>query len=372
MKWLALTAVVFIATCLGWLGSEGQVGDHRQGAGSSLDHDGEGLSLARAYLQENGRRRTALLGRELEHAALPDDGVLLRVQPGRKADWLATLSLGKRGTKPVAEVLSPAEERWLERGGRLVLAVADGWGGLDTVEGGGALARLLPSLPGVLRIVPPVPRTLGGTELAQGVAVFALGGKPLIVRRAVGAGDLWLLACPEVLSNGHLAEADHLGLLLALVGEQRPVWFDEHAHGVTDGLGVVELLRRWALGPALALGVLLTALWFWRQRAILGRPADPWRDLRAEAVEGVDALAGLYQRTLSRRDALELYRQRLLREVILRTGQRPLVARATVERLTGGLRLPAGEPAENDFHLFMHRLNQAFRSFRDEHRSRRP
>ena len=415
MRWLALTALLFVGICLAWLGGEGRRGDRPHGPGSSLDSDGAGLSLARAYLAGSGHA-TALLGRTLEQAALPQQGVLLRIQPAGATGWLARLLAGKAGadgkggrhgeeapraapgkdrSKEPADakdeddedagepegsapaersaLLTPGEERWLEGGGRLVLAVDGGWGGLATAEPGPGLPEaVLPLLPGVAHLVPPTARALDGRTLAQAVTVVAQGGQPLVMRRAVGAGDLWVLACPEVLSNAHLAEADHLALLLALVGERRPVWFDEHVHGVDDALGVLELLRRHALGPLAAIGALVAALWFWRRRAILGPSADPWRDQRAEAVEGVDALAGLYLRALSRRDALDLYRQRLLREVILRTGQRPLAARATVERLTGGLRLPPGEPSAGDFSVLMHRLTKAFRSFRDEHRSRRP
>ncbi len=415
MRWLALTALLFVGICLAWLGGEGRRGDRPHGPGSSLDSNGAGLSLARAYLAGSGHD-TALLGRTIEHAALPQRGVVLRIQPAVGAGWMARLLAGKDAsegkgaphgkdapqTAPADDrpqektdskndddddagdpadatpenrqtLLTPGEERWLEGGGRLVVAVDAPWGGLAIAAPGPGLAMpVLPLLPGVAHLLPSTPRVLDGRTLAQAVTVVAQGGQPLVMRRAVGAGDVWVLACPEVLSNAHLAEADHLALLLALVGEHRPVWFDEHAHGVDDALGALELLRRHALGPLVGIGALVAALWFWRRRAILGQVSDPWRDVRSEAVEGVDALAGLYLRALSRRDALDLYRQRLLREVILRTGQRPLAARATVERLTGGLRLPPGEPSAGDFSVLMHRLTKAFRSFRDEYRSRRP
>jgi hypothetical protein len=202
--------------------------------------------------------------------------------------------------------------------------------------------------------------------------VVVAGDQVLVARRRVGKGDVWLLSCPAILTNAALTRADHAALLLALAGTARPVWFDEQAHGIADEGGFVALLRSWGLGPALMLGALLVVLWFWRGRTLLGPPADPWRDVRAEAVEGVEALAGLYRRALSRRELIELYRQRLLREVALRTGQRPAAARTTVDRLTNSLRIPAGALGESDFQRLMHHLNQAFRSLRDEHRRRRP
>jgi hypothetical protein len=361
MKGIVLAMIAFAAGCLWWLDAEhGTVGSS-QDAGSTLERGPQGLSLARAYLDEVAGRRTALLTRPLAQADLPADAVVLRI--GSPVTAASRLPLGRNATKTVP--VADGDEAWVAGGGRLVLATTG-----EMKTGAEPPLVVLPALPGVSRLAPQSRQGLAAPA-PDAAPVITAGPAVVVARRQVGAGDIWLIACPEIFSNGHLGEADHLPLLLALVGE-RPVWFDERIHGLLDEDDLIALLRRWGLGPALVLGALLVVLWFWRARVLLGPPADPWRDRRAEAVEGIQALAGLYQRSLSRRDTLELYRQRLLREVVLRTGQRPVVARATVDRLTEGLRLPPGEPGDHDFRLLMHRFNQAFRSLRDEHRRRRP
>ena len=363
MKLLVLAILVFAGSCLWWLDAEHGTGGSRQDVGSTLERGPEGLSLARAYLSEAARRDTALLTRDISPASLPDDGVVFRVQPpgaGSLVEWLKT----KR--TPSAVTLAQ-ETAWLERGGRLVRA-AVGTG--DTITAQPAV--VLPLLSGVRRLSLSDGRGLADNDLRDATPVVIAGEDVLIAHRRVGKGDLWVLSCPTIFTNAALTQADHAALLLALAGTGRPVWFDEQVHGVVDDGGFVALLRSWGLGPALLLGALLVALWFWRGRTLLGPPADPWRDRRAEAVEGVEALAGLYHRALSRRELIDSYRQRLLREVSLRTGQRPVAARATVDRLTHGLRIPAGTLGEHDFLRLMHQLNQAFRSLRDEHRRRRP
>ncbi len=365
MKWILLAVISGVVACLWWLDAEHGTADSRQDPGSTLERGLQGLSLARAYLSEVAGRETALLTRAPAQAVLPDDGVVLRVVPSPRTAVLAAMK-EKTGLDKEPSAWAQAEP-WLSRGGRLVLAFP-GDGEVVT----GAATAVLPLLPGVRQVTIAHGRGLAERHLLAASPVLVAGGQVVIARQRVGAGDVWLMSCPELLTNQHLPLGDHSALLLALVGEGRPVWFDEHAHAIASDEGFVTLLRHWGLGPALLLGVLLVVMWFWRGRVLLGPPADPWRDHRAEAVEGVDALAGLYHRALSRRDLIEIYRQRLLREVGLRTGQRPVAAKASVERLTEGLRLPAGALTATDFHRLMNRLTQAFRSLRDEHRRRRP
>jgi hypothetical protein len=309
-------------------------------------------------------------------------------------------------------LLSPEEEAWVERGGRMVLAIRESQGGLhatgvDAVPGSGSgpsgdppsptgthrghehrgtqrmpahaqdaaatiaveAVKVLPELPGVHRLLVPSLRSLSGPATLLAVPVFVVGEGAVVLHERIGLGDCWLLSCPEVLTNAHLAEGDHLALLTSLA-DGRPVAFDEFVHGAEHDLGVTELLRRWHLGPALVLLVICTACWLWRQRTIIGPVADPWRDRRIEAVEGVDAIANLYQAALSPRDCLHLYRSRLLRVIILSTGTRPLKARQLLERSTQGLRLPPRLPArrlpEREFRSALLTLTHAFQEYADD------
>jgi hypothetical protein len=305
-----------------------------------------------------------------------------------------------------APLLSPADEAWVERGGRMVLAISGSRGGLHTIDVGtlrtdpapGAdnhhdpahratertdpplpaysssfapvpAVKVLPELPAVHRLLVSSARSLSGPATLLAVPVFVVGERAVILHQRIGLGDCWVLSCPEVLTNAHLAEADHLALLTSLA-DGRPVVFDEFVHGAEHDLGVTELLRRWHLGPALLLIACCTGCWLWRQRTIIGPVADPWRDRRIEAVEGVEAIANLYHASLRPRDCLQLYRSRLLRTIILRTGTRPLQARLLLERATQGLRLPPQAPAarmpERDFRAALLILTHAFQEYADD------
>jgi hypothetical protein len=132
-------------------------------------------------------------------------------------------------------------------------------------------------------------------------------------------------------------------------------------------------LRQWGLGPFLFIAAFLVVMWFWRRCVILGKPVEPGRDHRIEAIEGVDALAGLYLRSMSRHDLGELFQQRLVREITLRTGKKIKAARKQAQELTNGLSISRAEKlSEHEFQNVLRNINQAFRSIRDEHRRRRP
>jgi hypothetical protein len=150
----------------------------------------------------------------------------------------------------VHPLLSDGEEAWIAGGGRLVLAVDRTIGELEIrhLATAGVVSKTVPALPGVLHLIPPEHRGLSGIATFSAAPVFVCGDAPVIMHQSIGRGDLWLLSCPEVLSNQHLIEADHLGLLTGLAAG-RPVYFDEFAHGAEHDLGVTELLRRWNLGP---------------------------------------------------------------------------------------------------------------------------
>ena len=112
------------------------------------------------------------------------------------------------------------------------------------------MRKVFPLWPGVAHLVLPTARSLVVPALAGGHAVFLAGERPLVVRQALGAGDVVLLATPEILQNGHLGQAHHLALLEALAGvpERRPVLFDERSHGLADSGGILQTLAGWGSG----------------------------------------------------------------------------------------------------------------------------
>jgi hypothetical protein len=261
-------------------------------------------------------------------------------------------------------LLTAAEEDWVRDGGRLVLAVASGFGTALEVEVGqpaaaGLARKAFPIWPGVRRLLPDPPRTLAGPALIGMHALWLEGDAPIVARLALGAGDLVLLACPEVLHNRLLGRGDHLALLEALAGRgdgaggdgaenARPVFFDERGHGAEESAGMLEILASWGLGPLLLLLAAAGGAAWWRAAVRVGPPDREDRDVRSDAVELVDSLADLYDRALGRGDALRLYYDNFVRTVAADTGLKDAALAARTAELAPGLPLaelpPLREP----------------------------
>lgn len=269
-------------------------------------------------------------------------------------------------------LLTAEEEDWIRGGGRLVLAVIGRYATLSTrMTEEGTLRKVFPLWKTVRRLAPPRRRTLTGTPAEEAPAVFAAEGGPLIAHRILGKGDLFLLACPEVFQNRLIGEADHLPLLMVLAGTGRPVYFDEFVHGLETRAGILEILGAWGLGPLLILALLTAAAWGWRRRVRLGPPEDDYRESRIEAIDFVDSLALLYDRTLRRRQALALYAKAFEESAAAQTGLRGAALEAKVRdflksdpsKRSGGKDL---SPAE--FRAGLTAINAAFRRLDDAQR----
>lgn len=408
--------LVFAIAALVWLGRDPSLRRSAYPPGSSLGTGASGTSLARAFLAQRGLR-VANLTEPLARARLPRDAVLLRIAPrpelpdllaalGEKPgdgpdaggadagegaldagganagasapdaggadagapDAGAAVRTASAGREPASiedasawASLSNDDEDLVRRGGRLVLALEG-----PALPDAGPARKVLPGLPGVEHLAPAKARALAPRLLVDAQPVFEHGEFPSVARRALGAGEVWLLSEPEVFFNAHLGEADHLALLLALAGDGRPVVFDEVAHGLRAEGGVFSILRRWGLGPALLLAALALAAAFWRRRITVGPPADPFRDARAEAVDLVDSMAALYDRALAPAEALQLYRARFVHEIALRRGVSAGRAEALAREALPGLDLPReGERlSAASFRTQLSILVHAFQRFR--------
>lgn len=269
-------------------------------------------------------------------------------------------------------LLGAADERWIASGGRLVLASAIGFPELtvQALEEAPPVEKRFPALPSVSVLQPTRAMGLLGSALDSAVDVFSRGTAPVLARRRIGQGELWLLANPEILDNSHLGVADHLALLVALAGADRPVYFDETVHGVEDDLGVAELLKRWGLGPAVALAALALGFAFWRARRPLG-PPPLTQDTRSESVDLVESLAILYDRSLQPAQALDLHRQRLLRTLQLQEHLTPEAAEVRLQALVAkGPDASGPVKGRLDFQRRLTQLNLLFGRLRDRTHTR--
>jgi hypothetical protein len=453
VQWVlpALAVVAYLVAALVWVGNDRRAARAVFPAGSVWNTGDDGLSLAFAYLAaraaaQPGGARVVVLTRRLESTPLPPRAVLLRVEPeagllaamarrleggdgdedddgdetgdqgragkggkpagkGKSGDGAARGKDASRGkaaaaAAKTAPLLTAAEEAWVRDGGRLVLAVAGSYGAaLEVAVGHPACAaaarKSFPIWPGVRRLLPDPPRTLGGPALTGMHALWLEGDAPIVARLALGTGDLVLLACPEVLHNRLLGRGDHLALLEALAGassegsasseggeggaggdRRRPVFFDERAHGAEESAGMLEILASWGLGPLLLLLAAAAGAAWWRAAVRVGPPDREDRDVRSDAVELVDSLADLYDRALGRGDALRLYYDNFVRTVAADTGLQGAALAARTAELSPGLPLaelpPSREPAADlprpAFDRLLDTLNQAFRRLDDAKR----
>jgi hypothetical protein len=424
-------AAAYLIAALVWVGNDRRSAREVFPKGSVWNTGDDGLSLAFAYLAARAAGRpggagVAVLTRRLESAPLPPRAVLLRVEPDTaslaammrrlegaeedddeqgtpsrpgKRDGPVAARPGRKNAQsagsgadprtPRTPLLSTAEEDWVRGGGRLVLAVTSGFGALHVERPPrvDAARKAFPIWPGVRRLLPDPPRTLAGPALAGMQALWLEGDAPIAARLALGAGDVVLLACPEVLHNRLLARGDHLALLEALAGSggagdaadgagSRPLFFDERAHGAGQSAGMVEILAGWGLGPLLLLLVAAGGAAWWRAAVRVGPPDRDDRDARSEAVELLDSLADLYDRALGRGDALRLYHEGFVRTVAADTGLKGEALAARAAALAPGVSLaelppPAAAAADLSraaFDRLLDTINQAFRRLDDAKR----
>jgi hypothetical protein len=384
----ALAALAFFGAAVGWMSRDARIPREAFRAYSIHNQGPEGLSLGAAYLAERGLAVGTLL-RPLERSEVAREGVVLRIRPevtallgphpsrrkgveegGPRSGPPSDPSPGPAKTAPPpaeappGDYLSAPEETWVREGGRMVLAIDHAYGSLRVRTGrAGTVLKVFPIWPPVEHVENPGTRILESPSLGPAYSVFLTEDGPLVARRRIGKGDVWLLACPEDFQNRTLGEADHLGFLGALAGG-RPVYFDESVHGLRSEAGVTEILRQWGLGPFLILGAGALLVAFWRLHARVGPEEEDVSEGRVEAIDFVDSLAILYHRALPRRQAIALYRQAFDQSVAVRTGLRGAALETRIRELLGSRADPSGSRGRDlsgpEFQNQLREINVAF------------
>ncbi len=410
---LLVAGVVYLLATVLWMGAERRSPRQFLSPGSALNDGERGTSLARAYLHARpGHPPVRLLERPVSTAELPRDAVVFRLEPeglpwqparreapepkqpkqpkkiagqgkeGKKEKKAAKDDAGEtpgeasaaKHSDRFSPLLTDEEEEWVRGGGRLVLGVSGEYGPV-WVEG--EWSRPPQPILKVFPLWPEVPKlrlldrdVLRGPALGRAYAIFLAGEAPVVARLPLGRGDVVLLSCPDVFHNARLAVGGHLAFLGALAGDPagRPVYFDERIHGIGASTGLFTQLVRWGLGPALLLAGLAALGLVVRQKVRIGPPERDPPDVRSEAVDLVDSLGELYDRALSRGDALRLYWQGFVRTVAVEAGLTGLAGPALEARareLAGGFVPPEGDLSREGFEQALAALNSARRRARD-------
>ena len=360
-------ALYFAAVAL-WVGGDKRVSKHAFDEFSASSTAPKGVSLAAKYLARDGRRVDALT-LALNDRNVAPGAVVFRIGPQAQVDFRTELEeMREKKTKAkkprthyVTPLLNDEEEAWVRAGGRLVVAAEGHYGSLDVSDAPARVAKkVFPLWPGLDTLDLPAARAVGGEALRNGHAVYVAGEAPVVARIADGAGDVIVFGAPEALDNEHIAR--NLPFLVALTGDARRVYFDETIHGMSTGEGALALMKEWRLGPFLLLLLILAATIFWRGGTRVGVPDDEFRDTRSDAIDLVASLGALYDRSMTKGEALAAYQRELTRAVAATSGLRGEALHKRVSDLTGGA-APAWKHqqiTDEEFKQMLTTLNAAF------------
>jgi hypothetical protein len=361
---VVLALATFVAAGIAWIVTDRRAAQHAFDEFSSANTSDEGLSLAARYLARQ-KRDVEMLTRPLGSQRIEPDAVLFRVTPGLPYFGQLELleNIGKEKKKKLARaILGHHDAAWVRGGGRMIIAAYDDVGALETRGFRTPVAKkVFPLWRGIDSITLPEKRGFAPESLPPRMhAVYTNGQYVVVGRERIGAGELFIVAIPELLQNRHLGSGNSLELLLALAPAGRTIYFDEMIHGIVGDDGPLALMKQWRLGPFLMLVAATAALLFWRNGRRVGPPEDDHRETRSEAIDLVQSLGALYKGATTDAEALALYHEALVRAVAMQSGLRGDALHRRVADLTGSLELPAGKLAPADFRKYLTILNEAF------------
>lgn len=137
------------------------------------------------------------------------------------------------------------------------------------------------------------------TPTAQLQCQHAKGGLwTLAAKFPRGRGEIIAIADPQVLGNGQIAKDDNAVLTFDMLHSgDRPVIFDEFYHGLSVRGNPLWLLTRPGAGLLVAVFLLTTLVWIWRQSFQLGPPLDALPRSRRAIQEYIDAMARFLTRS---------------------------------------------------------------------------
>jgi len=363
---LLVAIAAFFAAAVLWIGNDRSAGEHAFDTFSIENTSDSGLSLAFAYLRRSGHR-VVRLDAPLRPGLVARNGVVIRAGEMISAQFRDEDEdedqPRKTKLKRYSPVLTATEDEWVRGGGRLVLATAESFGPLHFstfMTKTKQASKVFPIWPDVAALPLPEPRGIVLASLPpRAHAVFTADSHPIVTREAIGAGELILIAVPEVLQNANLRSRNALAFLSALAGSNRTVYFDESIHGFEQDDGAVAILKEWGFGPFLLIVAIGALLLYWRNVKRVGPAEDDYRETRSDAVDLVHSLGALYKSSMTDEEALGMYRDALVRTVAAQTGLRGDALYRRVNQLAAPASSGKGDPW---FRTQLNALNEAFRN----------
>lgn len=251
-----------------------------------------------------------------------DRSVAVRTRPGPDTGTFVVLR-DQLDSAARAEV-----ERWVETGGRLVVADPGSLLLRDVATEG----RLATDIIGATDIAPdcddPELRDVGPVRSATWIwfapepddrSCFPIEDGAWLLRRTVGAGELVALGGADAFRNGRLGEADNALLLVRLVRADGAVVVAD-ASPPGGGEATLGELVPTRVYLALALLVLAFVVVAWARGRRLGAPVEEQLPVRIPASELVLASADLMHRAEVRDAAGDALRGELRRDASIRLG----------------------------------------------------
>ncbi|MFO7536853.1 MAG: DUF4350 domain-containing protein, partial [Chloroflexota bacterium] len=169
-----------------------------------------------------------------------------------------------------------------------------------------------------------------------------VNGRPVLLSRPLGEGQLWLASDPTIFTNEGLQQPGSAALVQNLIGQIGPeglIWFDDWHQGIQPQEAAVADLNDWLRRTPMGQAVLLLAALLFGGLLLRGRAFGPPVPLpdnsrRRAPLEYITAIANLSRRAGHTQAVAQDYQQRLKRHLAQRYRLNPNLPHADfVEQL---------------------------------------
>ncbi len=180
------------------------------------------------------------------------------------------------------------------------------------------------------------------TEVVDFVVEGVVNGRPVILSRPLGEGQVWLVADATIFTNEGLQQrgsAELVQNLVSLIGPTGRIWFDDWHRGIRPQEATITDLNDWLRQTPLGQAILLFAAVLFMGLLLRGRPFGPPVPLpdttrRRAPLEYITAIANLSRRAGHTQAVAHDYQQRLKRHLARRYRLNPNLPHAEfVEQL---------------------------------------